>query len=111
MLFAINYSLAASALLAQKRIQVDRFKCPNWPDMIAEAIQQRPVAVHFNLRAGSGDLGVTDWSSVDNLLQQTSTPYLNLHMEASSEDFPHTPQHSPDPQDWEPVISYRHPPV
>jgi len=51
----INYSTQAADLLKQGKIQVERFKCPDWPDMIAEASQLCPVAVHVNLKAGVGN--------------------------------------------------------
>ncbi len=86
---AINYSTQAAALLAERKIQLDRFKCPDWPDMIAKAQAQLPVVVHFTLTAGSGKLKKTaDWSFVAKLLAQTGTPYVNLHLAPTQNDFP-----------------------
>ena len=88
MFLAINYSSQAAALVSENRISLDRFKCPDWPDMIAEASQLRPVAVHFTLAAGRGKLHKTDWALVERLLAQTGTPYVNLHLEPHINDFP-----------------------
>jgi uncharacterized protein (UPF0276 family) len=89
MKLAINYSTQAAALLAAGKIQLDRFKCPDWPDMIAEAQTQLPVAVHFTLTAGSGKLKKTaDWDFIAGLLDQTHTPYVNLHLSPTLKYFP-----------------------
>jgi hypothetical protein len=58
---AINYSRQAARLLRDGHILIDRFKCPDWPTLINEASEYSAVAVHFNLRAGSGKLKDTDW--------------------------------------------------
>lgn len=60
MKLAVNYSTQAAVLLRQSRIQIDYFKCPDWPDLIQEAKKHAPVAVHFNLTAGHGRLGKTN---------------------------------------------------
>ena len=89
MQLAINYSTQAAALLAAGQIHLDRFKCPDWPDMIAEAQAMLPVAVHFTLTAGSGKLKKTaDWDFIAGLLAQTNTPYVNLHLAPTLKDFP-----------------------
>lgn len=88
MLFAINYSTQAAQLVAAGCLQVDRFKCPPWPEMIAEAKTQRPVVVHFNLSAGRNRLQGVDWGSIERWLQETDTPFVNLHLETRSEDLP-----------------------
>ena len=85
--FAINYSRTTAALLAEGRIDIDYFKCPDWPDMIAEALKVRPVAVHFTLQAGTGRLHTTDWTFVERLMQLTHTPYVNLHLCPEVGDF------------------------
>lgn len=89
MKLAINYSPQAAALLAAGQIQLDRFKCPDWPDMIAEAQAQLPVTVHFSLTAGSGKLKkIADWDFIAGLMIQTETPYVNLHLAPTLKDFP-----------------------
>jgi uncharacterized protein (UPF0276 family) len=101
--FAINYSTQAADLLKQSKIQLERFKCPDWPDMIAEASLLRPVAVHVNLKAGRGKLKATDWARLATILEQTGTPYLNLHLEARREDFPEIPVDTTDPKHGEQI--------
>lgn len=104
--FAINYSPQAAALLAEGRIQIDRFKTPDWPDMIAQARTQAPVAVHFGLRAGGGDLNRTDWGQVEELLDQTDTPYVNLHLNPTLQDFPESDVVTPDQSQFDRVVAH-----
>jgi uncharacterized protein (UPF0276 family) len=84
---ALNYSRPAAALIADHRIDIDYFKCPDWPDMINEARRYRPVAVHFTLQAGPGLLHLTNWALIDRLLQLTGTQYVNLHLCPEIGDF------------------------
>ncbi len=87
MQFAINYSPQAAALLQQGVIQIDRFKCPNWDWLIAEAIQIAPVYVHFDLRVGDGSIVHRDWGEIVRQIALTGTPYLNLHPEVRFRDY------------------------
>jgi uncharacterized protein (UPF0276 family) len=86
--FAINYSPQAAALLKEGRIQIDYFKCPDWPDLIAEAREYRPSVVHFEIIASAGNLTQKDWSLVDRLLEETGTYYINIHLASKTKDFP-----------------------
>jgi uncharacterized protein (UPF0276 family) len=86
--FAINFSHKTAALVAKGLIDIDYFKCPDWPDLISEALRYRPIAVHFTLRAGTGLLPQTDWGHIEQMLQLTKTPYVNLHLETRTNDFP-----------------------
>ena len=101
---AINYSKPAGKLFQENKLPIDRFKCPDWPDLVAEAQALRPVAVHFTLSAGSGRLHATDWEKVEHLRQQTGTPYVNLHLDALGEDFPEMPVDTTDPAHIRTVI-------
>lgn len=85
---AINYSPQAATLLNEGLIEIDNFKCPDWPDLIAEAQKYRPAAVHFEINASSGNLRDRDWSLVDRLLEETGTHYINLHLASNIKDFP-----------------------
>jgi uncharacterized protein (UPF0276 family) len=97
MKLAINYSSQAAALLSQSRIQLDRFKCPDWPDMIAEANSLCPVMVHFDLKAGGRKLNNTDWEKIARLIDQTQTPYVNLHLDPTIKDYPSISVDTTDP--------------
>ena len=96
MQLAMNFSHEAAALVSVGRIDIDRCKTPDWPDMIEEASSYRPVAVHFGLDAGRGDLDSKDWTAITALLEQTSTPYLNLHLNPEVTDYPGIPVDTPD---------------
>ncbi|MBN1886994.1 MAG: DUF692 family protein [Thermoflexales bacterium] len=87
MKLAVNYSLQAAVLLRDGAIALDAFKCPDWPDVIAEAGAQHPLYVHFGFRAGSGALETVDWKHVEDVLAQTGTPYVNLHLYPRVADF------------------------
>lgn len=84
--FALNYSPQAAHLLQEGQIEIDFFKTPPWPDMIARAKYHRPVAVHFDLRAGGGDLAQTNWAKIKNLLDKTATSFVNVHLAADLRD-------------------------
>ncbi|OGO42157.1 MAG: hypothetical protein A2W36_05305 [Chloroflexi bacterium RBG_16_58_14] len=94
---AINYSPAAAKLVKKKDLPIDRFKCPDWPWMVEEALRLKPVAVHFTLSAGSGKLHETDWELVGRLMEQTGTPYVNMHIDPLQKDFPGIPLDTRDP--------------
>ena len=97
MKLAINYSAQAAELLSQDRIRLDRFKCPDWPGMIAEASTLCRVMVHFDLKAGGRKLKNTDWEKITNLIDQTQTPYVNLHLDPTIKDYPSIPVDTIDP--------------
>jgi len=105
MYLAINYSYQAAELVKKKQIEVDFFKTPEWLDMIAEARQLRPVRVHFSLKAGRGKLEHIDWQLLSDIMQDTDTPYMNMHLEAKSKDFPHIPIDSTDPIHQEEILA------
>jgi len=104
--FAVNYSFAAADLLRQGQIQVDLFKCPAWPDLIASVQKVYPVYVHFSLRVGPGisnaiDMETgqpADWRKVETLLTQTNTPFINVHLAPSPEDYPDIPADTTEPE-------------
>lgn len=99
MKLAVNYSHATLALCQQGAVQVDVFKCPAWPDLVAEAQTHGRVYVHFPLQIGRGKRGVInsetkqapEWDKLERLMQQTETPYINLHPALSPEDYAHIP--------------------
>ena len=110
---AVNYSPTAANLVAAKRIDFDRFKCPAWPDLIASMPASRPIYVHFPLMIGKG-LGdafdtetkqVADWDRILALRASTSTPLINLHLESLALDHPDIPRDSVAPDHVERVIT------
>ncbi len=85
---AINYSLAAAKLVKAGVIDIDYFKAPDWDWLVNDALQLKPVAVHFTLEAGNGSLKQVDWDMVSRLSQTTGTPYINLHLDARQSYYP-----------------------
>jgi len=102
---AVHYSLPAAALVDAGRIKPDYFKCPAWPELIAMVRARYPMYVHFPLRVGRGigDAMDTetdqpaDWAGVERLLAQTDTPFVNLHLEPTTDDHPNIPADTTDP--------------
>jgi uncharacterized protein (UPF0276 family) len=92
---AVNYSAAAAGLFREGRIEVDRFKCPAWPDTVAAARALHPVYVHLPLRVGAGigdaidteRLQPADWGRLEALLARTDTPQVNVHLAPFASDF------------------------
>ena len=99
--FAINYSPQAGKLLKQGKIETDLFKCPDWPELIGEASALAPVYVHFPLVAGHPSLRDTDWRKVEKLLEETSTPFVNVHLEVITDVYPEMAVNTRDPHDVE----------
>ena len=99
--FAINYSPQAADLLRADEIEIDLFKCPPWRDLIAEASALAPVYVHFPLVAGQPSLRETDWGEVKRLLEETNTPFVNVHFEVTADVYPEMAVNTRDPRDAE----------
>lgn len=108
MKLAINYSPASAELYRQGAIVIDAFKVPDWPNLVEEAGRLCPPSVHFSLQAGSGMLEQSDWKLIDRLLAETSTPYVNLHLDAHKNDFPEIPLDTTDPTHAEMVFERLH---
>jgi uncharacterized protein (UPF0276 family) len=102
---AVNYSQATSELLQAGQVQIDRFKCPPWPELVAAVQKNYPLYVHFSLRVhrGIGDVidmetgQLVEWDDVETLLIQTGTPNVNVHLAPSSKDYPDIPVDTADP--------------
>lgn len=103
MQLAVNYSHQAADLIANAEVDIDLFKCPDWPDMVAEARQKRPVYVHFPLF--SGGLDDVDWTSIEGFLATTPTRFVNLHLAPHLRNFPGMDLHSDDPADLERIVA------
>jgi uncharacterized protein len=105
MQFAANYSVPTAELFRTGRIQLDRFKCPAWPDAITAAQAIGPTYVHFPLLVGSGiddaidaETGQpADWARIETLMAQTETPFVNVHLASRVQDHPGIPANTNDP--------------
>lgn len=100
--FAVNYSHIAARLLDEGRIQVERFKCPAWPETIAKVRARYAFYVHCPLRVGMGigDAEDTethrpaDWDKYAQILAEAAAPWVSLHMGPRPDDFPNIPTDS-----------------
>ncbi|MHB8645887.1 MAG: multinuclear nonheme iron-dependent oxidase [Thermomicrobiales bacterium] len=103
--FAVHYSRPAADLLDTGKIAPDYFKCPAWPDLIATVQAKYPLYVHFPLRVGQGTGEAldtethrpADWTKVEMLLARTNTPFVNVHLEPTTDDHPDIPADTTDP--------------
>lgn len=113
MKFAANYSPLLAELVRTGQIQLDYFKCPSWPGLVAEASQALPVYVHFPLSVGGGrgapldeETGaLADLECVADLLESSATPLVNAHFIAPCSQYPAIPPESRDPRHIDQVIS------
>ncbi len=95
MKLAVNYSPPAAALRLGGQLPIDLYKCPDWPDLIGEAVGTEgahAVYVHFPLVAGDGSLENVDWPRVERLLGETRTPFVNLHLAPHAANFRGDPE-------------------
>ncbi|RDW20435.1 DUF692 family multinuclear iron-containing protein [Oceanobacillus chungangensis] len=105
MKFAMNYSVEAKQLVDEGIIDIDLFKCPDFDrQVICNAREARPAYVHFALYAGKNNLNQVEWKIIDDLRNNTATPFVNLHMVAYSEDYPRIEIASNDPKHLEQVL-------
>lgn len=88
MLYGLNYSPQAAALLRSGVITLNRFKCPDWDDLIAEAQALAPVYVHFPILIGGGRVQSLDLARIEQQMQATGTAYVNTHLYPQIDDFP-----------------------
>jgi uncharacterized protein (UPF0276 family) len=101
--FAVHYSVPAAALFNAGAIAVDRFKCPAWPDLVAQVQARYPLYIHFPLRVGRGTGPIDtdtkqapDWDGIDRLLTQSGIPCVNVHLEPTVHEHPDIPIDSHD---------------
>lgn len=106
--FSINYSPQAAQLLSEGKIEIDTFKTPPWPEMIAKAEQYRPVAVHFSLRVGNGQLHNTDWAEIEAVLKNTATAFVNVHLAVRADEIPGIDSDRPSPLHKAQIIENMH---
>ena len=92
MKFAINFSHPARQLVEWGELSLDLWKCMPLPEVLAEAIH-RPCYVHLPhdvgvpvfASAAPGSEG--DWEQQHRLVEQTQTPWINVHLNARREWF------------------------
>ncbi|MBZ0300868.1 MAG: DUF692 family protein [Anaerolineae bacterium] len=84
--FALNYSPQAADLLGAGLIDMDLFKCPDWPDLIEQARAWRPVYVHFPLVAGQHNVERVGLGRIAELRRETGTDFVNTHIAARYEN-------------------------
>ena len=111
--FAVNYSPALAELVREGKVRLDRFKCPAWPDLLAEASRVLPVYVHFPLSVG-GKLGgpkdeethkLADLGRVEELLLSTGTPLINTHLNMPARSYPEIPADTRDPRYFDRAVA------
>lgn len=103
---SVNYSPQAAALVHGGRVALDRWKCSDWPALIAGAqATGLPHYVHFDLHAGPGNLDAGDLERVDAACAETATPYVNLHVSVRRVDYPGMPVDSRAPADVDAVLA------
>ncbi len=88
MRFAINYSPQAEKLWREGKIQVDLFKCPDWPDLVDKVGAIHAVYVHCSLRAGGGHVDDRSFDLLRGWLETTETLVINTHFWARESEFP-----------------------
>jgi len=109
---SINYSLPLAELVKSGRVTIDRFKCPAWPDLVAEAQGINPSYVHFPLAVGFGrghpvdfdERAPADLDKIERLLAQTGTPYVNVHLGVRAKDYPDIPGESDAPEHRDRIV-------
>lgn len=87
MKFAINYSPQALRLFRERKIEVDLFKFPPWPDLLPVMRDVRAAYVHFDHIAGGGFPIEADWAAAQRWLDETGTLFVNTHLAVSAVDF------------------------
>ena len=87
MRFAINYSPQAEKLWRDGQIQLDLFKCPDWPDLVAKVGAVHKLYVHCALITWRGELGGVDFDQLQRWLDTTETCVINTHFALAQSDF------------------------
>ena len=87
MRFAINYSPQAEALWRDGRIEVDLFKCPDWPDLVAQVSKIHNLYVHSSLIMWRGGMDNVDCRLLQHWLNATETRVINTHFALAKSDF------------------------
>lgn len=111
--FAVNYSPLLAELVREGQVQLDRFKCPAWPDLVEEARALLPVYTHFPLIIGSG-AGMpvdderhapADLGAVAAIREMSGTPLINTHFIPMERDYPGVSRWTREPAHIEQILS------
>lgn len=86
--FAINYSPQAEKLWRAGAIQVDVFKCPDWPELVKRVGETHQVYVHCGLFAGHDQQAQVAFSQLQKWLEKTDTLVINAHLAVLRSDLP-----------------------
>jgi uncharacterized protein len=105
MKYAVNYSPLLAELVQSGLVTIDYYKCPAWPNLLAEATKTHPVYIHFPLSIGYGQGCVMDEETHQpadldrfaRLMDETGTPYINTHFIAPAKAYENIPLDSRDP--------------
>lgn len=89
MKLAVNYSPQLDELIRVGQAEVDLLKCADWPELVEPAQKLGPVYVHFPIHAGDGK--PVDWNAVREWMDLTDTRKVNMHLIATTKDFPDIP--------------------
>jgi uncharacterized protein len=88
MQFAINWSPEAATLLDTGKISFDLYKCPDWPELVADAQSQKPAYIHFPIGIGRGQAAKWDFATIHDWLRKTDTRFVNSHIVPHEDFFP-----------------------
>ncbi len=103
---SINYSPQAAGLHHGGAIVLDRWKCSEWPELIAGAqATGLPHYLHFDLQAGPGDSQDIDLDHLAAACAASDTPHVNLHVATRRVDYPEIAVESDAPVNVERVLA------
>jgi len=88
MRFAINYSPQAEKLWREGHIQVDLFKCPDWPELVEEVSAIHKLYVHCSLITWGRGRENIDFAQLQRWLDSTETLVINSHFALEKADLP-----------------------
>lgn len=101
----MNYSPQARELLEEGRVELDRWKCSDWPELVSGARgMPLPLYLHLDLQAGPGENGSLDLGHIAARLRDTDTPYANLHLAPRRVDYPDIPMESSEQRYFDRVV-------
>lgn len=87
MRFAINYSPQAEKLWRERHIQLDLFKCPDWPDLVLRVGAIHNLYVHTSLITWGRGRDKIDFAQLRRWLDTTETLVINTHFALEKADF------------------------